>query len=33
MSSVPAERRRLREAESIGRVGSWEQDLDTGVIT
>ena len=26
------ERRRLRDAESIGRVGSWEQDLQTDAI-
>jgi len=27
------ERRRLRNAESIGRIGSWDWQLDTGVIT
>jgi PAS domain S-box-containing protein len=27
------ERRRLRDAESIGRVGSWDLDLETGSIT
>jgi diguanylate cyclase (GGDEF)-like protein/PAS domain S-box-containing protein len=31
--SLRVERRRLREAESIGHSGSWEWDLVTGVIT
>lgn len=31
--SLSIERRRLRDAEFIGRAGSWEWDLITGVIT